>query len=439
MRPRVTLYHRRRRAGLCSKQHGTTMRATVAGLAMMACGVAGCGATSVAVSVSAKPVVYTVLIDVPPEISREGEVQVSKYFPSLLRVHPGDTVVWRNVGFSGHYTVTFATDREAIPALYRGEDHGTLSHARVVLNNAVVWPCVDAGALVNPQLDECSGSAEMGRAVKTWNGHGYANSGIITRYFGNPLSESDVHEFALTLSRNIAPGTYRYFDETEPHMEGTLDVVAPQVSIPSPAAVSGEIGSDMKGAIQEVLEACARQVPRLRDTARYVIVAGCGTKTGSYNVFLPSKLVVPPGASVHFVNGSTEVGEYHTVTFAPVYVFIGAPLGAIPYVVPVCGTKIVEPPLHSTKCASGKTVSAELDPAAAFATVHSGGSYKSKGFVSSGFFPAPYPATPQQTYSLRFAAPGSYFFGSVLQPGMTGEVIVNKSRNTQKATPTKKE
>jgi plastocyanin len=386
----------------------------------------GCGGSDTSGGAAAKAQTYTVLLGVPPGISKEGEIGISEFFPKVLRVHPGDTVIWRNVSLSAHYTVTFGTDREAIPSLYRVRDPGKFSTARVILNNAVLWPCVDASALVNPQLTECKYRPDgaVNRSVRTWNGEGYANSGIIPRYFHNPLNEANPQQFVLHLSPKMQSRTYRYFAEIERHMDGELKVEPSSVPIPSPDEVSKNAPVAMADAVQGVLTACKQQLTHLEHEGHYRFVAGCGDEEGSYNDFFPDRLVIPRTASIEVKNNSDPVGEYHSVTFAPIYAFIGAPFGAIPYFVPICGRKEVQLPLTSVRCPDGRLVSAELNPAASFATAKSGGKYKTGSYNSSGLFPAPYPATPGTTYSLKFNNPGTYFFGCVLHPGMSGEVVV---------------
>ena len=399
----------------------------VVGMALLAnVGLTGCGGSEASGRTAAKPQTYTVLLGVPPGIAKEGEIGISEFFPKVLRVHPGDTVIWRNVSLSAHYTVTFGTDREAIPSLYRVRYPAKLSTARVVLNNAVLWPCIDSSALVNPQLSECKYRPDGpgSRSVRTWNGEGYANSGIIPRYFHNPLNEANPQQFALHLSPKIENGTYRYFAEIERHMDGEVEVEPTSVSIPSPSQVANEAPAAMTRAVQGVLASCKQELARLEHEGHYRFVAGCGNEEGSYNDFFPDRVVIPKGASIEVVNNSAAVGEYHSVTFAPVYAFIGAPFGAIPYFVPICGRKEVQLPLTSVRCPDGKLVSAELNPAASFATAKSGGTYRAGAYNSSGLFPAPYPATPGKTYSLKFDSPGTYFFGCVLHPGMSGEVVV---------------
>ena len=416
-----------------------------------------CGTSTGAVAVTAHPRTYTVDLDVPPSIGHKGEIQVSEYFPRKLRVHPGDTVIWRNVGLSGHHTVTFGANRQVIPVLYRVVGGGSLDTARVTLNNAVVWPCVAAGAHVSPELSHCPDAIPEGSATPTWDGTGYANSGVITRYFGNPLRNPDVRQFALHISANTESGVYRYYDEIEQHMEGLLEVVPDVTPTTSPAVVAARVPAEMNETVATIKAACTHEVVSMRHGSNNVVMAGCGTVAGSYNDFFPDRPVIHSGETLTWINGSGAVGDYHTVTLVPVADFEGAPFGTIPYVTPVCGTIEVTPPLNSLRCAAtsgsqfkfpapssparsrpstgrrashlaappsgrGPIVTTELNLAAAFSTLRSGAVYEPGG--TSGFFPAPNPATPTTTYSLRFNRPGVYQFGCVLHPGMTGEVIV---------------
>lgn len=381
-----------------------------------------CGANTAAYQSAVDPQTYTVYLDVPPSIGHHGEIQVSEYFPRKLRIHPGDTVVWRNVGLSGHHTVTFGADRQVIPALYRVIGGASLATSRLTVNNAVVWPCVASGTQVSPELSRCPVAVPEGNTTPTWDGTGYANSGVITRYFGNPLRDPDVRQFALHISTSTKPGTYRYYDEIEQHMEGLLEVVSNATHTASAAAVAAQIPAEMNHVAARIRTACDHEVASLRHGSNNVVIAGCGTVAGSYNDFFPDRPVIKSGETLTWINGSGAVGDYHTVTLMPTASFEGAPFGTIPYVIPACGKAEPTPPLKSLRCTGGGTVATELDPAAAFSTLHAGAAAEPGG--TSGFFPAPYPATPTTTYSLRFNHPGRYEFGCVLHPGMTGEVIV---------------
>ncbi len=326
------------------------------------------------------------------------------------------------MGLSGHHTVTFGADRQVIPALYRVVGGATLQTARLTLNDGVVWPCVAPGVHVNPGLSHCPDRIPHGDVIPTWDGTGYANSGVITRYFGNPLKSPDVRQFALHVSTSAKPGAYRYYDEIEQHMEGLLEVVPDATATAPPPAVAALIPAEMKKTVAGIRASCTREVASLHRGSSNVVVAGCGNATGSYNDSFPDRAVIRRGESLTWINGSGAVGDYHTVTFAPMVSFRGAPFGALPYVIPVCGDAKVQTPLRSLRCPGGGTVTTELDRAAAFATLRSGAVYDL--IASSGLFPAPYPATPTTDYSLRFESPGKYEFGCLLHPGMTGEVIV---------------
>lgn len=418
----------------------------------------GCSSNTGAGIVAVHHKTYTVYLDVPPSIGHKGEIQVSEYFPRKLRVHPGDTVIWRNVGLSGHHTVTFGADRQVIPALYRVVGGESLDTAKVTLNNAVAWPCIAPGAHVSPELSSCPAAIPEGSTIPTWDGTGYANSGVITRYFGNPLGNPDVRQFALHISTNTEPGVYRYYDEIQQHMEGLLEVVPDATPTTSPAAVAARVPAEMKETVATIRAACTHEIASLGHGSDNEVVAGCGTVAGSYNDFFPDRPVIHSGETLTWINRSGAVGDYHTVTWMRAADFKDAPFGTIPYVIPVCGTTEVAPPLNSLRCApagenqfkfptpssssgqrpprshrqasnprrslfsGGPIVTTELNFAAAFATLPSGAVYEPGG--TSGFFPAPKPATPTDTYSLRFNRPGIYQFGCVLHPDMTGEVVV---------------
>jgi plastocyanin len=140
-------------------------------------------------------------------------------------------------------------------------------------------------------------------------------------------------------------------------------------------------------------------MPALAATAWNV---GVGAQTPDAGVqangFFANKITVDVGDTVTWTE---RVGEIHTVTFLS-----GAP----------------EPPLFSI---IGNQIVPNLQ---AFAPA-GGPTYAGSGFVNSGLL-----AVPGQTFSLTFAAPGTYSYLCLVHAGMTGTVTVNPAGTAYPAT-----
>jgi plastocyanin len=217
-------------------------------------------------------------------------VSVTAFFPSTVTIHTGDTVHWQ-LNSNEIHTVSFGYEQDA------------------VLPPALIGP-VSGGPspfLINPELSNqapVGGGAYMG---------GMANSGIM-----GP-EDGEIQAFDLTFPE---PGTYLYVCVVHGWvMSGTVEVVDPNVPIPSPE-MSMAMGK------QEMAAALARVPVALRNAEALIVPPkpnGDGSMTYTSMMgymegqimlarFFPDKLVVRPGDTV--VWEMPENGDApHTVTF----------------------------------------------------------------------------------------------------------------------------
>ncbi|MDQ4129520.1 MAG: hypothetical protein M3133_00765, partial [Actinomycetota bacterium] len=177
------------------------------------------------------------------------------YFPKDVRVHPGDTVVFRQEWTGEAHSVTMGTlVDQMMPVVLRlmekypepdaqpsPEDEAAFEAAMkdlpwmfgeegVAQNGA--QPCyLDEGT---PPQDPNVPCADEHQRQSRFNGRqSYYNSGFI------PYQGPQGNRFDVPLANDIAPGTYSYYCNLHgPTMAGTITVVPSDVAIPSQEAVA---------------------------------------------------------------------------------------------------------------------------------------------------------------------------------------------------------
>lgn len=304
---------------------------------------------------------FTVQVD---RESPEGKnLQYSAYFPGSLKVRPGDSVVLENRSTQAPHTVTFGIDpdRGNAPRLVTGQG---------AFNPVVFAPCFSAGS-PTPGLEACPTQPRSEPPPLT--GEGYWNSGLLVP----AVAPEGQRKVRVEIARGTAPGRYSFVCLLHPFMAGTLEVVGPDAERPSPAEVSRAGEKEFAN-----VASADREAPT--SSGREVAV-GWGDRVVSVNRFGPAQISVSVGDTVTWRSASPY--EPHTVTF--------------------------ESPFESPE-EEGTLAPGGPQP---------GGDYTG-GFAHSGFIGAS-PFFPTDSYSLRFAKPGSYSYMCILHPGMAGVVNVS--------------
>jgi plastocyanin len=230
---------------------------------------------------------YTVLVGA--ENVKRG-VDLMAFFPKMLRIHVGDTVLWKQNTHEIH-TVTFLAGAPA-PELIIPVTDPTLP-GPLMLNPQVAFPAAPADGM--------------------YDGSSYANSGVMSTDPGQPT------QFSLTFTQ---AGSFEYICIVHGEMMmGSVVVVDPSVKIPSPLKVAKDAKKAMlqKLAQGNVLYGQAMsKVPKPKHnqdgTTTYTVLIGWSK--GQYDLmkFIPEKLVVHPGDTVIFKLSPTNDAP-HTVTF----------------------------------------------------------------------------------------------------------------------------
>jgi plastocyanin len=354
------------------------------------------------------PQTYAITVD---GYSTDSPVAVNGYFPKVLRIHPGDTVVF-HPQFSG-LPHTVALGRAVDTAMRRldklaAEDPAALSNGpppeyaalpRLLpsgaadANQTAAQPCAVAGKATIP-----SGQACPRRSIQEYDG---TQSLVTSGWFGQN------QDWSLTFSKKTKPATYRFLCQVHgPDMSGTVQVVKPATGIKDPAAVSAEGRALLEAAVQRVRPGFAA----LGTATSAHPLAGSGDPSAPgvlIAAFGPKQVTVPVGGSVSW----TFIGTHSIAFNAP-------PEARGLRRVDADGSVHVSAPAQQPAGGPGAGPGERQLP-----PVIDGGSWDGTGFRSSGIVFGPPPPNATQ-FRLRFTKAGSYAFVCTVHVGMTGTVTV---------------
>jgi plastocyanin len=245
------------------------------------------------------------------------------YYPSTVRVHPGDTVVFHEVGNDEPHTVTLGTITDKIVAAFdkltpKQQQQGTPPRSFIRLDatapqllpqgpgdaiQSASNPCyLSSGA--PPKKGACAKAAEPDFTGK----ESFYNSGWL----------NSKAKFTIHLSSSIAPGTYRFMCLLHREgMTGKVVVVPSSTSVPSPSAQYAT-GQKTLEATEAKLQAAATALrsgnaPGVTVPAADHVLGGSGSPSvqgALITEFGPAKLKIPVGGSVTW----WLIGP-HTITF----------------------------------------------------------------------------------------------------------------------------
>jgi plastocyanin len=372
-----------------------------------------------------------------------------RYYPEVVKVHPGDVVTFRQSWTGEPHSVTLGkvvNDLfEFAPLFEKYEDEdaaraGGVTDETIAAVNAAfakfpamvgeghdlfppgAEPCFvdsydDIPAFAPPDGPPFEGVTcpTAGRPQPRFTGRqGLYNSGFIAP------DGDHANVFEVPLAADAQPGTYRYFCNYHwMDMSGTLEVVPEDEPIPSQAEVSRqgreEIKADAALALAKVDEAKHARNGKVGDLS--LPLAGREVDedfTVVVNEFLPSKVATKVGEPVTW----TFDGADHTVSFnVPKYfpIFTKRKAGTVtwnPKSYEPVGWKIEEP------AEEGEEGGPEGEDEGRVVDVGSwdgSGGFHSSGALSAG-----------DRFTVTFTKPGRYPFACVLHPQMVGTVDVSK-------------
>ena len=238
-----------------------------------------------------------------------------KYYPSTLQVHSGDLVEWCfNASYDWH-TVTFLpTDMDR--AQHPESDN---------VNRPRIWRWDETGQLA---FDESFLFGQEGGDVSKQCGRGEyyhvsaqdpcvlgatdqkVSSALWDRFF----SMTKPGTFRSVI--DLPAGSYRYHCNIHSSMEGRIDVLPAEVPTdnPSPREIDEEIAADHAEADEVYEELSDPSDSYDFEKRRWTVHVGAQTPDRSVAIeqFLPSRIDIRKGDSVHFV---ARTDEPNTVTF----------------------------------------------------------------------------------------------------------------------------
>jgi plastocyanin len=216
-------------------------------------------------------------------------IDIMAFFPDTLRIHVGDTVVWKQNSHEIH-TATFLAGTP-MPELIVPVPNG--QPGQLMLNPQVAFPAAPADGM--------------------YDGSTFANSGVMSLDPGNP------QQFSLTFTQ---PGTYPFICIIHGEMmSGKIVVVDHGVKVPTPEEVAKKANQKMRldmARANKLIGVAKSQVPRPHrnpdGTTTHTVLIGFEKGQVDLMSFFPKKLVVHPGDTVNFMLSNSNAAP-HTVTF----------------------------------------------------------------------------------------------------------------------------
>jgi plastocyanin len=308
---------------------------------------------------------------------------VDNFMINKVTINVGDTVVWNGKArANGFHTIDLpGRAKTPLPLIVAFGAHPVAG-----VNDAAGNPFWFNGLPslgFNPLLLKPSGRL-------TYNGTQRIDSGL-------PLGRP--HDLKVTFTK---PGTYRYFCDVHPGMQGFVVVLPKGKNVPTAAQDRAELAKEEKADT-----ATAKKLDKTTVNGNNVHAGAAGKNGVEIFAFFPNTLHVPVGAVVRFsmARGSREA---HTVTFGDTsktgYVTM---LGQTAFNQPVFdprGAYPSDPP---------------PGPPSLSAASHG------NGFVNTGPMDT-VPATPTPSSSaVKFTQAGTYHFICLIHPFMHGTVVVS--------------
>jgi plastocyanin len=370
--------------------------------------VTSCGGSS-GPSAAADPTTYRVLVD---GHTPANQAALSAFFPRVVRVHAGDTVVFHLMPSGLPHTVAFGgvvdtalrkietITRDDPQALDAGPPPEYLALPQLLpqdsadANQAAAQPCVIAAGSTLPtdkacpvqSLDAYDGSQQL------------VSSGWL----------AGTGDWSLRLAPKTRPGTYRFVCQVHgPDMSGALQVVAATTAVKDPAAVEAEGLAARDALLQRVQPGFGL----LRAATAAHALAGSGDPAAPnalITAFGPQAVTVVAGHPMSW----TVIGT-HSLAFHP-------PDDALGLRQPSAGGAAVHVSAKAVLPAGGPGAGPDVPEPP---SIVDGGSWDGRGFRSSGLIFGP-PPPHTTSFRLTFTKPGRYTFVCLVHPDMTGTVTV---------------
>ncbi len=352
------------------------------------------------------------------------------YFPSQLRVHPGDTVVFTWHGPGEPHTVTLGTDVDALLTAFDKLKPAQLNNPpkSVIALDARLPQLLPQGPgdAVQDAANPCfvaSGPVPANAACPKGDTTQPAFDG--TQAYYDSGWKDPGQKFTVQISSGTKPGTYRFICLLHREgMTGKLTVVPSSTPIPSPAAVSvagaKELAKNEAG-LAAPLKALRQGKPPIPIglPGQNPALAGSGSPNqavvGSISEFGPKKISIPVGASVTWY----FIGP-HSVTFGATKADDDIRSVAAD------GTVHLNPKALAPAGGPGEPAKppAGGSPTKPKFAVVASSTWNGRGFHSSGVFGNSEGPPVIEGYKLTFTHKGTYNYICTVHDDMKGTVVV---------------
>jgi plastocyanin len=327
---------------------------------------------------------WTVWADAPskPPPGVPKSLFLDQFFPKTLTVHAGDSITFRSKNF---HTATFP---------------GQTSPAKLPL-------IVPGAGLTYPQITDAAGSPFFfsGMQKFIYNPQAVYPSGSRT------VADAAVHGsgILLFLKRGYTvtfpkPGAYKFICTVHPGMKGTI-VVKPQAA---PIRTQAQVQAVVAKQLTQAFATAKGQFESTNPAAPNTVVAGVGSGVANLS-FFPSKLTVPAGTAVTFVENKNPT-EIHNMAFGPKAYILDL----------LKKTDLLGPPGTPD----------QLTPLFNYGTEPGGkyvydGTSHGNGFLATFVIDDEPASPPPESVQITFTKPGTYhYFCMVHGPDMAGDIVV---------------
>ncbi|HEX6262430.1 MAG TPA: hypothetical protein VF097_06240 [Actinomycetota bacterium] len=298
-----------------------------------------------------------------------------KFFPRMLTVHPGDTIVFQRPENGEPHTVTLGTDAPTSESLPGGNFFSGGFGGPPLLKAAM--PCFLTEGI--PASEGCS-SDQQERVPFDGKQSWYNSGGLL----GD-------EEFTLQLAESIAPGSYPFVCLAHPiPMRGQIQVVGPGEPADDPADVIARADEEMQREA-EAIRSRVEAPPSVSEGEVDAAIFGGLSASVWANMFFPEEVEIPVGGTVTW-----NVRHIHTIAF-------NAPESASPFYERADDGSVQE---------NEEGAEEQGDFAG----------WDGTGFLNSGLLEG---FQPPGQFSVTFDTPGTYSYQCLVHFDMEGRVKVS--------------
>jgi plastocyanin len=348
---------------------------------------AGVTCAALAVPTAAEAATRLVSMGAPPAalkvLQQRYGSEANDFFPHVTTIHVGDSVRFR---LSGFHTVDLPKKGgDPLPFATTGAPQSGILDAA----GAPFWFNGQPQIGFNPPLLV----SRFGK-VAGYNGSKRLTSGL-------PLANGRIPPMTVNFTKQ---GTYDYYCNLHPGMEGTIKVLAADKKVPTRATVAKNVAKQVARDIST-----AKGLSSVTPPAGTVYVGSGGSHNVEYFGMVPGTITVPVGTTLKF-SMSPKTTETHTATFGP-----GDPINE-----PTSYLGLVAAGLNKPVFDNVTTYPSDVPgtPVTLTPALHGNGFWNSGAMDQVSASPLP------TSNTVTFGAPGTYTYYCMIHPFMKGTVVV---------------